>query len=106
VIREAVRQLLTLGPLPDSLVAADDVVKLEEYQRLLESIEKPVSDEEAMALVGLFGSDTCFGLAWTLVHLIESAPGWPLLDRPPDAAERSEWLHLLWSRAERARRRG
>ena len=41
---------------------------------MLESVAKPVTDDEAAALAQLFGPGDCFGLAWTLVHLVESAP--------------------------------
>jgi hypothetical protein len=39
-----------------------------------------LSDEEAEALTSLFPSteDECFGLAWSMIHLIETAPHWPL----------------------------
>jgi hypothetical protein len=98
-VRLEIVELIDMGPLPSSREAADDVIRLETYQRLIEAIEPPVTDDEAVALAGLFGPDECFGLAWALVHLIESAPGWPLLDRvPPDS---SEWRLLLRSRAER-----
>ena len=39
-----------------------------------------ISDAEVRSLVHLFGPDECYGLAWTLLHLIETAPGWPLHD--------------------------
>jgi hypothetical protein len=102
VTRAAIRELAEMGPLPGNDVAAEDVLRLENYQRLLESIEKPVTDEEARVLVRLFGPDDCFGLAWALVHLVESAPGWPLLDEVPEAE--NEWLHLLRERSERGAR--
>jgi hypothetical protein len=41
---------------------------------LLEKITKPVSDEEAQALLDPFGPDDCFGMAWTVLHMIETAP--------------------------------
>lgn len=76
MLRPEVARLLDMGPLPDSATAATDSTRLEDYQRL-DGIRKPVSDEEAWALAALFGPDDCFGLAWSVVHLIESAPGWP-----------------------------
>lgn len=48
---------------------------------LIESFERPAQDEEAVALLELLSrSDetSCFGLNWTIVHFIETAPGWPL----------------------------
>lgn len=101
-MRPEVRELAEMGPLPSSEVAAEDIVRLEEYQRLLESIEKPVDDEEARILLRLFGPDECFGLAWALVHLVESAPGWPLIDDIPEVE--NDWLRLLRDRAERGAR--
>jgi hypothetical protein len=78
-MREAVRKLAALGPMPSSQNA--NVQKIKEYQDLISSIAPPISDEEARALVGLFGPDECFGLGWSLLHLIESSPGWPLARR-------------------------
>lgn len=101
-MRAEVRELAEMGPLPANDAAAEDVVRLEEYQGLLESIEKPVSDDEARVLIRLFGPDDCFGLSWALVHLVESAPGWPLFDDMHDAD--GEWLQLLRDRAERGAR--
>ncbi|MBN8888575.1 MAG: hypothetical protein J0I77_22875 [Rudaea sp.] len=77
-MQSKVEELMKLGPLPGS--ANPDVVWLEKVQNLLTEIKQPVSDVEAMVLVKLFGPDYCFGLAWTLLHLIETAPGWPLND--------------------------
>jgi hypothetical protein len=96
-MRPEVHELVAMGPLPDSSSGSGDMLRLEEYQRLLGAIAKPVSDEESAALAGLFGPDDCFGLAWTLVHLVESAPGWPLLDRLPSVD--NEWVSLLRERA-------
>ncbi|MCQ8120015.1 hypothetical protein, partial [Methylomonas rosea] len=66
---------------------------------LLLSVTKPVSNEEARALVKLFGPDGCFGLAWSILHLIESAPSWPLTDCLVNSS--NEWVALLRDRATR-----
>lgn len=98
-IRDEVHQLAALGPLePEDTIEQG---KLESLERLLDQISRPVSDDEARALLSLFGpADTCYGLAWTLVHLIETAPGWPLWD----ALQRTEnyWIRHLRSTAENA----
>ena len=60
--------------------------------------KKPVTDEEACALVKLFGSDDCVGLAWTLLHLIETAPGWPI--ESALIGLEGEWIRRLRERAE------
>ena len=77
-MQTAVNELLSLGKLPDSREADADKVRL--FQEAIARISRPVSDKEARALVGCFGRDDCFGLAWELVHTVETSPGWPLAD--------------------------
>ena len=94
-MQAAVNELLALGPLPPSAVA--DVETLEKIEALLRKIKQPICDDDAKALVSLLGSDDCFGLAWTLVHLIETAPGWPielLLEQ-----RSGKWIEMLKARA-------
>jgi hypothetical protein len=78
MVRDEVRKLLELGPPPseEELIRNPSPV-FERYEQLLSSVKKPVTDEEARLLTGLFGVDGCFGLGWTLLHLIETAPNWP-----------------------------
>ena len=94
MIRDEVKQFVGLGPLPDS--SADEVA-IQTYEDALATITAPVSNEEARALLGCFGSDDCFGLAWTLLHLLETAPNHPLDAKPPGGA--NPWLTTLWERA-------
>ena len=79
-VREKVLRLERLGPMPaeGSDEATQD--RIDQYNHLVESISKPVSDDEAHVLVKLFprGNETFYGIAWGLLHLVESAPGWPL----------------------------
>jgi hypothetical protein len=94
-MQSVVQELVKLGQLPSSVKA--NLVNLEKFQTLLMKVEQPISDDDAQALVKLFGPDECFGLAWTLVHLIETAPGWPL-EGVLDESE-SEWINRLKQRA-------
>ncbi|MFI6875467.1 hypothetical protein ACIBL6_18700 [Streptomyces sp. NPDC050400] len=48
----------------------------------LRAIARPVTREEAKALVSCFGPDDCYGVAWTLLHLIETGPN-PVLATAP-----------------------
>ena len=100
-MRRAVRELLALGPLPSEDEA--EVEQLDRYGELLESISPPVSDDEARALVRIFppSDESCYGLAWTLLHLIETAPHWPLEDCLED--RQSDWVQYLRLRIENAR---
>jgi hypothetical protein len=98
-VRPAVGRLLDLGPLPQEELATPP--QLELYQSLLGQIDPPVTDEEARVLMSLFGNDDCFGAAWTLLHLIETAPHLPIATAPADSE--NEWVRRLWARAHRDR---
>lgn len=94
-MQQAISELEKLGPLPSS--KSRDLTILKKYQELIASIRPPVTDEDARALVRLFGPDECFGLAWSMLHLVESAPGWPLVDCLEGSD--NEWIVRLRQRA-------
>lgn len=77
-VRTEVDELEKLGSLPSEDRA--EVAQLEMIEQLYRAIGKPITDNEARVLVELFGSDGCYGLASSFMHLIETAPGWPLKD--------------------------
>ena len=97
-MQTAVVELATMGSLP--LSAGADPKIVERWQNLLAAVKTPVSDDEARALVRVFGPDDCFGLAWTLLHLIETPPNWPLHDCL--SLDGSEWVECLKVRAQNA----
>lgn len=98
-IRASVVEFANKGSLPSSDDAKESALK--EQQDLLHAITPPVTAEEAKLLMQCFGPDDCFGLAWTLLHLVESARGEVPLpkERPPPSA--NLWLLELWDRAHR-----
>lgn len=96
-VRAVVQQFLNLGPLPDTDAPVE---RIEHHQLALEKIGRAVSDEEAALLVNCFGPDDGYGLAWSLLHLIESVPGGIPLGKQP-AADENEWLRRLWARSHR-----
>lgn len=75
-MRPKIVDLINLGTLPSEKGA--DVEKIRLIEETLAKIKPPITNEEAEALVKLFGEDSCFGLAWTLLHLVETAPDWPI----------------------------
>lgn len=75
-MRPEIFRLVELGRLPSE--DDGDVETLRKYEIEYRGITRPITDEEAIALLGLFGEDGCFGLASSLMHLIETAPGWPI----------------------------
>jgi hypothetical protein len=95
-MQQAIIALLELGPLPSS--ATVTTVTVQAFEDRLSKVQTPVTDEEACALVKLFGPDDCLGLAWTLLHLIETASGWPFKGTL-DTLE-GEWIERLRERAE------
>ena len=97
VMRSEVLRLRELGRLPPERTATVDQIR--EVEDLVKGLSKPATDEEARELVTLFGSDSCFGLAWRVLHFVESAPGWPLPDCLKDDA--NEWVVELRERAAR-----
>ncbi|GAA0373281.1 hypothetical protein GCM10009541_14610 [Micromonospora gifhornensis] len=97
MVREEVLAFRRVAPLPsedDESEGADE--RLEECQRLLLEIQGPVSDAEAQILAECFGKDNCFGLSWTLLHLVETAPMWAVNSPPADGA--NPWIEYLWIR--------
>ena len=91
-MRSEVKHLISQGCLPQS---SSDIEKIQQWQDALEKVTSPVTDEEAAAIIGLFPAedDECFGLAWTLVHLVETAPHWPLRDCLLD--KENVWIRRL-----------
>lgn len=71
-MRPEVQTFVADGPLPDRDAHESEI---ERRERQLLAITGPVNREEARALAECFGPDDCYGLAWTLLHLIETGPG-------------------------------
>ncbi|MGK9236442.1 hypothetical protein KXS07_31965 [Inquilinus limosus] len=90
-MRKQIEELAKLGPMPAS--DSVDPEQVGKYQRLIQEVQKPISNAEAIVLCRLFGNDDFFGLAWTLMLIIESAPGWPI----PTCLSHSdnEWIQLM-----------
>jgi len=92
-----VRNFVRLGPLTSELDNSEEGDEaFDELERALHAIEKPVTDDEAQLLLGSFGEDNSFGLAWTLLHLIESAPSPPVTSEPPPGS--NSWIVRMWIR--------
>lgn len=72
-MRRVVSDLVALGPMPDENAEADTI---DAWSDLLDSIQDPLSNEEAAALARCFPPDLGYGVGWTLLHLVETAPDW------------------------------
>lgn len=100
LVRPQIQELLDMGSLPSEDTAVKE--QLDAYVALLNSINTPVTDEEALRLASLFGDDGCYGVAWTLLHLVETAPNWPPSE--PLQNEDNEWIRRIYQRAENTAR--
>ena len=96
-MRSSVAQLVALGRLPEE--AAAEVSQLQAFESAISEISKPISNEEALALLSVLpaGEGSCFGLAWSVLHLIESAPGWPCQEARLKRA--NPWVMSMLERA-------
>lgn len=97
-VRKEIQEMNALGVLPPE--NSRDIALMKKYDQLYRAILKPLTDDEARILVKLFGTDGCFGLASALMHLIETAPGWPLLECLQN--QENEWVVELRNRCVRS----
>lgn len=96
-IRDELREFIRFGPLSSEDDNSEDGDEaFDEMERVLHAIEKPVTDEETQLLAECFGDDNCFGLAWTLLHLVESASSSVVTSEPPEGS--NMWIARLWTR--------
>ena len=95
MVRQPIAELIAMGSFPSSKDV--NLAEIKRQEELLNLIIRPVSDAEAKELIKLFGPDDYFGLAWTVVHLIESAPHWPLEDCL--FTNNNEWMTRLKARS-------
>lgn len=97
-MRPEVLEFISVAPLPFESAEPAEIARAE---TLLDAITAPVSDEEAELLVQCFGEDECFGLAWSLVHLVETAPTFEVTE-PPEEGDHL-WMTVLYQRVLNAR---
>jgi len=102
MIREEVRDVAALGPMPSSSETTPE--DIDRYGDLVLRIQRPLDDEEARLLLNSYGNDDYFGVAWELLHLIETAQHTPIDGPPSDSA--NEWIRRMWLRAQRAKDMG
>ena len=74
-MRDDIRAIAALGVMPAHWNA--DLETVERWGRAVEAIQQPVTDDEAIVLMSALprDEDDLFGLAWTLLHACETAPG-------------------------------
>jgi hypothetical protein len=77
-MRAEVERVVALGRIP---AEADTDADWQAWQDATNALPTTATDEEALALVGSLplSEDSGFGVAWSLLHFIESAPGWPAI---------------------------
>lgn len=98
-VREEIQAIGELGRLPAE--QNTDFELLKKFDELHRKIIPPVTDQEARILIKVFDKDGCFGIASSIMHLIETAPGWPLEDCLTDLE--NEWILEMKERSLRKR---
>jgi hypothetical protein len=76
-MRAKVKHLVDLGRMPPESASEEEIQKFDDA---IQALPEPLTDDEASALVGVFGDEDTFGMAQTLHNIIETAPGWPIDD--------------------------
>ena len=105
MIRPEIEELERLGPLPaddDDYPGIDR--KLFDVEHLLAVVDPPVTVEEARVLAALFPRDggTCYGLAWSLLHLIETLGVDDGLREVVPGVDSAQWRKMFEQRLENA----
>jgi hypothetical protein len=102
-VRDEIRAIAALGVMPGDLDA--DVATVDRWGEAVDAIVRPVTDDEAVVLMNALprDGDTCFGLAWSLLHACETAPGYSsaLVSR---STVTGEWQERLLTRLRNAGR--
>lgn len=96
-MRPQIAQLLKMGKIP---TYKDPEEYWNEYERIYNTIEEPVTIEEAKALLTCYHDameDDWEGGAQTLMHLIEGS-GFRFIEKPDF---RNEWHKYMWERQNR-----
>ena len=98
-MRQAFQKLVDLGPLPAS--DALDAQFAQRHEEAVEVLPSTPTPEEAAALIELLPPDdpTALSLAWSILHVIETSPAWPM---PEELDDRNVWVTRLRERCERA----
>lgn len=68
-VRSEVIKLKELGVIPSH---DDDSVEVIVIENLLGSLGKSINKDEGEILIQIFPRESCYGLEWRLLHLIES----------------------------------
>jgi hypothetical protein len=79
-MRQTIAEFVRLGPFPGENQSKDEL--LERLEEILSGIvvdaRQPLTNEEIEALLSLFGPEEGIAGAWTLLDLIDAAPGQPV----------------------------
>jgi len=100
-MRPQVERVLAVAPL--SAADEEDDEKLAELEAAVDALPEPLTDDEARELVRALGPGEAYGIHWSLVHKLETAPGWPVAGALDD--DSNPWVRRLRDRAANAHRR-
>ncbi|MFB9077972.1 hypothetical protein ACFFLS_04800 [Flavobacterium procerum] len=71
-IRSEILELKKLGVIPNHDDDSVEDIVIEKFENLLGSLGPTINKDEGEMLILIFPKESCYGLEWTLLHLIES----------------------------------
>lgn len=71
-IRSEVIELKKLGVIPNHDDDSVENIVIEKFEKLLGSLGGTVNKDEGEILIQIFPKESCYGLEWSLLYLIES----------------------------------
>jgi hypothetical protein len=71
-VRSEVIELKELGVMPNHDDDTVEDIVIENFENLLGSLGGSINKDEGEILIQIFPEESCYGLEWTLLHLIES----------------------------------
>lgn len=93
MIRDSIQTLTQLSIRSCEEATYEEVLALE---KIIRELHLPISDDEARVLVAALPEDVCDGLTLTIIGIIETAPGWPLMDTLTDTED--YWINYMLKR--------
>lgn len=71
-MQNAILELEALGQMPDSIEDNPATEVVEKFDKLLDEIKLPLTQEEVKILINLFPKSSMYEVEWSLLHLVET----------------------------------
>lgn len=92
-MQNIILELKVLGRMPDSIEENPTAEIVEKFNKLLNEVKTPLTQEEVKILINLFPKSTMYEVEWTLLHLVETY----LIEDPARSAEYRQLIAMCSS---------